>query len=318
MARAEISAVFNLKWGIEQPVSSAPIGGGISIEMIEDKWLEGVKEQCPTVEAREQIEWNRPYTHRLFYEARATENTFDESATSDQEKQLILKAIVLSRLVKPTSIGYDNVWVKSFYRSDATVQHYHSQFINNLNVGFPIQGLEDSNTITQTDVESMAKLWDSFIYFFDHWQKYERIVRAIKTHEIAYSIYFAETAHPIMHAALESLICTDHPHNKAQVTQRLSQLVSFVTQDQAEDIYKLCGNFKHAAEAMLKDPSSVRGKLAESDQKRVDAVILLRLAIRDLLVRALRERAFADLLADKDLLRKRYPVYDQKGKLLPV
>src|SRR5688572_7802742 len=117
MAHAEVSAIFNLKWGIELPVTSAPIGSGISIEMIDDKWLEGVKEQCPKVEAREQIEWNRPYTHRLFYEVPAPEDTFDETITTAQEKQLILKAIVLSRLVKPTSIAYDNVWIKSFYRS---------------------------------------------------------------------------------------------------------------------------------------------------------------------------------------------------------
>lgn len=87
-------------------------------------------------------------------------------------------------------------------------------------------------------------------------------------------------------------------------------------QDQAEDIYKLCGNFKHAAEAMLRESSSANGKLAESDQKRVDAVILLRLAIRNLLVRALNDRSFADVLADKVLLKQRYPVYDRQGKLI--
>src|SRR5262245_3486786 len=137
MVHAEVSAIFNLKRGIEHPVSYASIGSGVSIEMLDDEWLAGVKEQCPKVEAREQVEWNRPYTHRLFYQVAAPEYTFDETITMAQEKQLILKAIVLSRLVKPTSIGYDNVWVKSFYRSDGTVRHYHDQFINNLNVAFP-------------------------------------------------------------------------------------------------------------------------------------------------------------------------------------
>lgn len=316
MAHAEVSAIFNLKRGIEHPVTSASIGGGVSIEMLDEEWLTELKEQCPKVEAREQIEWNTPYTHRLFYKAAAPESWFDENVTTAQEKQLILKTIVLSRLVKPTSIGYDNVWVKSFYRSDGKVQHYHDQFINNLNVAFPIARLEDANTITDADAKTMADLWDSFAYLFDNAETYKRLVRSIKFHEVAYSIYFAETAHPIMHAALESLICTGYTHNKAQVTQRLPQLVSFVNQDQAEDIYKLCGNFKHAAEAMLQDLSSASGKLTESDQRRVDAVILLRLAIRDLLVRALKDRSFADLLADKVLLKQRYPVFDGKGKVI--
>lgn len=316
MAHAEVSAIFNLKRGIEHPVSYACIGSGVSVEMLDHDWLVEVKEQCPKVEAREQVEWNRPYTHRLFYQLPAPEDTFDERITTAQEKQLILKAIVLSRLVKPTSIGYDNVWVKSFYRSDGKVRHYHDQFINNLNVAFPIQQLEDANTITDADANTMADLWDSLVYFLDNAERYKRIVRAIKTHELAYSIYFAETAHPIMHAALESLICTGHLHNKAQVTQRLPQLVSFVTHAQAEEIYKLCGSFKHAAEAMLLDSSSVNGKFTESDHRRVDAVILLRLALRDLLLRALKDRSFADLLADKVLLRQRYPVFDSKGKVV--
>jgi hypothetical protein len=112
------------------------------------------------------------------------------------------------------------------------------------------------------------------------------------------------------------LICTHYRHNKAQVTQRLPQLVPFISPDEAENIYKLCAGFKHSAEAMLQDPSSTGGNLAESDQKRVNAVILLRQALRHLLVRALTDRAFADLLSDKDLLRQTYPVYDRTGKLL--
>jgi hypothetical protein len=88
--------------------------------------------------------------------------------------------------------------------------------------------------------------------------------------------------------------------------------------DQAVDIYELCGSFKHAAEAMLQQPSSAGGEVAESDQRRINAVRLLRRAIRDLLIRALRDQSFAKLLADKNLLRKNYPVYDRKNKILPV
>jgi hypothetical protein len=221
-------------------------------------------------------------------------------------------------LVKPTSIGYDSVFVRSCYEADGSVKHYHDQVINNLNLAFVIRKLEDRNTITAADAYEMADLWDSFLFLFDNEQEYRRVVRSIKTNELSYSLYFPEMGHVIAHAALESLICTGYRQNRAQVTQRLPKLVSFIGQDQATHIYELCGNFKHAAEAMLQQPSSASGALALSDQKRVDAVILLRRAIRDLLIRALRDRSFACLLSDKELLKRKYPVYDQKGRVLSV
>lgn len=285
--------------------------------MIEDGWLEEVKNQCPKVEARELIEWNGPYTHRLFYAvAEPQKDWIEEGVTSNEEKQLILKTIVLSRLVKPTSIGYDSVWIKSFYRTDGTVAHYHDQVINNLNVAFVIPQLEDWNTITLEDAKSMSELWDSFNFLFDNELKYRRVVRAIKTNEIACSIYFPEMAHTVMHAALESLICTGHLNNRAQVTQRLTQLIAFVDENAVADIYELCAGFKHSAEAMLQQSPSASGMYAPSDQRRVDAVKLLRRAIRDLLIRALKDRSFADLLADRTLLKQAYPVYDRKGNLV--
>jgi hypothetical protein len=82
--------------------------------------------------------------------------------TTYEDKQLILGAIVLSRLVKPTSIGYDSVWVKSFYHANGTTNHYHDQFINNLNVAFLIPGAENWNTITEADTVTMAELWVPF------------------------------------------------------------------------------------------------------------------------------------------------------------
>jgi len=316
MPHAEISALFTLKWVTEHPVTKAYIGSGIFVEMLSEEWLRDVRNQCPRIQAREQIEWNGQYTHRFFSECKPEAKTSNDDLGVQKEKELIRKAIVLSRLVKPTAIAYDSVWVTSRY-SEKEVKHYHhNQVMNNLNVAFVIPGFEDWNTITTENAQQMGQLWDSFLFLFDNELRYRRVVRAIKTSEIACSVYFAEMCHTIMHAALESLICTHYRHNKAQVTQRLPQLVPFIRPDEAESIYKLCAGFKHAAEAMLQDPSSISGNLAAGDQERVNAVRLLRQALRDLLVRALTDRAFADLLSDKDLLRRSYPVFDRKGKLL--
>lgn len=309
--RAEISALFHLQWGNDAPVEDAHIGSGVFIKRIEPKWLDDIKNQCPKVGAREQIELLSPYTHRFYYEVEAQEAASAHSnLTAHEEKQLILRAIILSRLVKPTSIGYDSVWVKSFYLPNGTTKHYHDQIINNLNVAFLTEGLEDSNTITEADTVVMAELWDSLQFFLDdaNQSKYRRIVRAIKFNEFAYAVYFAEISHPIFHAALESMICTDHRQNQAQVTQRLPQLVSFISQQQAMDIYLTCCDFKHAAKGLEQQKRSKSGELAPNDQKRLDAVILLRRAVRDLLIRALRDRSFADTLADPKLLKQKYKV----------
>jgi hypothetical protein len=124
-------------------------------------------------------------------------------------------------------------------------------------------------------------------------------------------------SHVIVHAALESMICVPKKQNEAQVTQRLRQLVSFpITPQQADDIYKTCCDFKHAAAAMFKHAPTASGALTAGDQRRADAVVLLRRAVRDLLARALRDRTFADMLADPNLLKQRHPVYDKKGALV--
>jgi hypothetical protein len=111
------------------------------------------------------------------------------------------------------------------------------------------------------------------------------------------------------------MICAGHQHNKAQVIQRLPQLVSFVSAQQAEDIYLTCCDFKHAAQATRQQKTSASGVIAQAI-KRIDAIILLRRAIRDLLLRALFDRSFADTLIDPKVLRQKYPVYDRKGNLV--
>lgn len=317
--RSEVSALFHLQRGFESPVENAFIGSGVILREIEPAWLDEIKTQCPNVAAREQIETLRPYTHRFFYEMDAQESDNDYlNLASHEEKQLILRTIVLSRIVKPTSIGYDSVWVKSFYRDDGSTKHYHKQYLNNLNVAYLTGGNEDWNTITQADALEMARLWDSLQFLLDDINEphYRRIVRAIKFNEFAYAIWLPEISHPTIHAALESLICTGHKYNKLQVTQRLPQLISFINKQEAEEIYVTCCGFKHEAQAMFQQKIGEDGTPAPSDQKRIDAVKLLRRAIRELLIRALRDRSFADILADKDLLKQHYPVYDSKGNVV--
>jgi hypothetical protein len=312
--RLEISALFYVIDPSEQAVQSAAIGNGIYIQKMNDEWIEAVKSQCPKVDAREQLE-RHPYTHRIFYEIPVQEpETYFSDKVTATEKQPLFQAIALSRIVKPTAIAYDNVWVKSFYLDSGEVEHYSEPHVGAYSVAYVSQP-DVWNILRDEDVSLMAQLWDSLVYLLNNEPNYRRVVRALKYYELAHAIYFTELNHPIFHSALESLICTGHRNNQAQVTQRLPQLVSFVTSQQAEAIYSTCCDFKHAAQA-LQQVQTNTGRLMPSDQVRLDATILLRRVVRELLLEALRDRSFADLLSNPSLLRQRHQVFDRRGHLV--
>jgi hypothetical protein len=308
--RIEISSLFHLLSVNGAPVTKALIGSGVYLEKLNRDWIGAVREQCSKVRAREELEVQKTYTHRFFYELQDSNASYDVT-----NPQPILRAISLSRIVKPTSIPYSNVWVRSVTTSSG-VQHFSEPVINGYSVAFGLREHE-WNTITEVDVSEMSRLWGSLSHFIDDRFEltYRRIVRAIKYFELAHAIYFANLRYPVIHAALESMICTTHQHNKAQVTQRLPQIASFVSKKQAEDIYSLCCDFKHAAQALL-TKSTEMGVIDPGDQTRIEAVSLLHEAVRHLLLRSLSERAFADTLVDVTKLRQTYQAFDSKGNLI--
>lgn len=316
--RTEISAIFALQSAHNMAVENAHIGSGVHIQRLESDWLDDLRKQCPKLEAREQIEPLSPYTHRMFYEVDPVQrNSHYSDVPTPDEKQLILRAILLSRIVKPTSVGYDSAWVTSHYALSGQVSHYSNPAISGANLAFVIPRDEDWNTLTAADTNVMSELWEPLQFFFNdaNERHYRRVVRAIQYHEWAYSIWLAPLSHIIIHAALESMICTSSRENKAQVTQRLPKLVSVpISAQQAEDIYLICCDFKHAAAAMFEEGPTLGGRLSPKDQKRAEAVNLLRIAVRDLLLRALRDRTFADILANPRLLNSQYPVLDRRGR----
>jgi uncharacterized protein (DUF433 family) len=159
----------------------------------------------------------------------------------------------------------------------------------------------------------MAELWEPLRRFFTNAEKYRRIVRALKFFDGAYHIGMAEFRHIIFHGALESLLCVSRDLNKKQITQRLPLLVPGITEGQASAIYELCCDFKHAAAPLQLMPPAVEA-LSSSDQQRYKATRWLEQALRCLLQKALTDPAFADLLADRGELARRYPVSSPRVK----
>lgn len=304
----EISTLFYLLGSAGEAVKTGNIGDGVHIERVNPEWLEGVRRQCPKVAAREHLEMQgrTPYTHRFYYHPKKPSP--DLYTITSEEQQPLLRAVVLSRLVKPTSIAYSNVWVKSSYKDNGNIAHFSEPFVGASSV---VYGLPEHewNTINDNDAAEMARLWGSLSFLLDDQNepRYRRIVRALKWFEYAHTIYFAELRYPIIHAALESMICTTSRHNRAQITQRLPALVPSITKEQASRIYFLCCDFKHAAASLLRY-SLDSNSIVPADQERIKCVSVLHRAVRTLLVKSLEDRTFADLLANVDLLNKAHPV----------
>jgi len=139
--------------------------------------------------------------------------------------------------------------------------------------------------------------------------KYRRIVRALKFNEWAYAIYFAELSHPIMHAALESMICTTSNHNKAQVIQRLPQLVSFINQKEAEDNlpHLLRLQTRSASDAYANTESHRRVSSDRSTQSGLRHA--LEGSYKELTDKSVTKPIIRDILADPKLMRQHFPAY---------
>jgi len=100
-------------------VNEAHIGDDVRVELLDEKWLASVKEQCQKVGARMNIQGD--HTHRLVV-------PIDPTASSplditEDELQPLLRAISLSHIVKPTNVAMDDIKIKSIYEDNGSVNH---------------------------------------------------------------------------------------------------------------------------------------------------------------------------------------------------
>ncbi len=310
---AEVSCLFHLE-NHPHVVKQAHVGNGIHLQEIvpPNDWFDRVLATDPLpreenwaflLRAQEKLSWG-PFTHRIYM--RLAEVTGADDPLISEAQQLIMQAIVLSRIVQPTPIALWGPWITTLNPdSDNT---YHRPTIA---LGFYARAYvfrpQHELTLTNSDVARMAELWAPLRHLFTNEQKYRRIVRALKFFDGAYHMGIAEFRHIIFHAALESLICVSRDLNKKQITQRLPLLVPEITEAQASAIYELCCDFKHAAAPLQLMPPNVQS-LSPSDQQRYKVTKWLELALRCLLQKTLSDPAFADLLADGGELARRFPV----------
>ncbi len=295
--RAELSTLFHLG-GSERPVENALIGSGVRIERLSDDWINQVKEQCPKVKAREMLEQVPHYTHRFV--CPLVDAAYRTDNSTEEEAQPILRATVLSWIVKPTPIPYDNVWVRTYKLDSGETRHLSEFVINSHSVTYVARD-EQNNTLTDADVTRMSTVWDFYTYILDdaNEPRFRRLVRSIKSFALAHSIYYANHRHPILHSVLESLIYFGGKENSAQIRKRLPGILSEVTEQQAKAIYDLHNALKHEAQGMTED------QLATSE--------LLWKCVRALLWKALEDQSFAEMVCNHDLMKQHYPVQTGQG-----
>jgi len=308
--RVEVSKLFSLNFAPDW-VTNAHVGDGVYIQEIKlSGWLTDFCKKLQRVNeefyqdllAFQRFQW-RPYTHRFYISLDGAESWNDERVKRATE--LIYKATVLSRVVRPTPVALHGV----MYLCELS-DSPHKFILPWTDSGFYGTAWVDPSygdrPLTLTDAVKMAEYWPDLQYFYDNYLKYQRIWSGLQFFNDGYHLPQTNLRHVIFHAALESMICTSRFNNRRQVTKRLPQLID-TTEDQAAAIYDFCCEVKHAAGPSLKYSQDVHS-LDPRDRERYEAVMWLEGSLRKLFSKAFESRTFADELADATVLETNYPI----------
>lgn len=106
--KIEASCLFRLEYD-SQVAKHKHIGDGVWIqEVLTEEWLKDVLNKRPEIAAKQNLDWG-PFTHRLYVTVEGTNNK--EDLRVKEAEQLIIQAVVLSRIVRPTPLATYGAWV---------------------------------------------------------------------------------------------------------------------------------------------------------------------------------------------------------------
>lgn len=306
--KVELSKLFSLSGA---SVDSSHIGDGVYIQEVRSSgWLRDLCQQLQRAEPdfyQDFLAFQRfqpyPYTHRFYVSVDCEANWEDERVK--RAEQLIYKATVLSRVVRPTPIALHG----AMYLCELS-NSPNNRILPLTDAGFYGTAYVDPRygdcPLTLNDAVKMAEYWPALQHFYDNYSNYKRIWSGLKFFNDGYHLPHTNLRHIIFHAALESMICTNRFNNRKQVTKRLPQLIN-ITEDRATAIYDLCVDVKHnAAPSLLFSPDI--DSLDPRDDERHKAVLWLEDSLRELFSKAFESRSFAGELADAQILEANYCV----------
>lgn len=293
----DVSCFLKLK----KPVKHQMIGDSIRLEeVLKADWWKEVKQKDKRVAAK--VELAGGYTHRFVVTLGGIRFSPNGEALEDA-KQQIIRTIVLSRIVRPTSIASGGLWISTEYLDSGESEHFPSTNDGEFGRAYLLRETDES-TLTDKDLNTIADLWPAMERLFQDVPRYQRVVRALKFFDAGFHLWYGEFRHLIFHAALESMICTKRHGNRQQVVKRLTALVPSITEPQAIEIYERCCDIKHAAASFPYAPPSN----AFASDRTYEPLNRLEIALRELLMRVLCEEDFAKLIADPAALDKAHPI----------
>lgn len=316
--RLEISNLIALEQ-THDVVRYQEIGGGVRIEnlAVDDKKTKLYdmlrlknEEHYDRLVFREQLEhW--PYTHRFFISVDGI-STHDDPLIGPAN-QLLARAIVLARMVRPISIALHPSSVRCFYDNNDILMCFAWTYVGFYSEAY-VGAKRQLPMLTQSDAQRIQAYWNSSQFIYDNRLAHRRIYRALYMFNDACHIRPLNIRHIVLHTVLECLICTSRNNNRAQVVQRLPQLTA-LQPSQAEVIYDLCADMKHSAAPNYLNSLDMEN-LTPEDQLREQATLWLENALCELFGKILDDKTFADDLSDPSKLMQKYPVRNQKGKLV--
>lgn len=319
----ELSYLFGL-YQDEHLVTQLAIGDGVQIEeIIGNHWLRNTvsaieaqdngrrENSAASLRHREDFEYH-PYTHRFHLLIDGINPNLEERDPQvNNARQLIMRAIILSKIVNPTPIPLHPTTILTIIYDNGD-----RFYIVETQVGFYSQaytvGHRPHITLTQDHATEMASLWPAMQNLYNNLPQYQRIIRSLNFFNAAYHIHPANIAHITFHTALEAIVSTGNDRtldggNRAQITRRTPQLTNTITQAQATAIYNFCIDVKHTGAPSLLLSSDL-DNLVPTDQTRFEAARNIETALRDIYAKALRDPNFAAELIDVAILRQKYPI----------
>lgn len=157
--RTDVSCLLKLK----RPVKQRTIGDDVRLEeVLKLDWWKKVRQTEERVAAK--VKLAEGYTHRFVVSLPGI-RFFDDGTAIEDARQRIIRAIVLSRIVRPTPIASGGLWVTTEYLDSGECEHFPS--INDGEFGRAYLLREtDESTFTDKDLTTIADLWPAMQRLF--------------------------------------------------------------------------------------------------------------------------------------------------------
>jgi hypothetical protein len=187
------------------------IGDGVRVVRLPIKIREQMFEQNTLRVAR--WDFDSGYSH-------AIQNVYDPAKISDEEaEQEILRAMVILRIVEPSSAGLHLVGTAE-QATDGDPQFF---VMSRAGIGsIAYVGKSYLHTrISRQHVRRARILCPNIQLVCRSWQYHRRILQAVRYYEAGCTNFSAEIRHILFHSALEILLCTSRNYLGQQIRQRV-------------------------------------------------------------------------------------------------